>query len=161
MFFRTLIVLAIAAAALPAAGCGGGGDDGAGAANGSTATDGADRATGAKGEFVEAANAACFQRRKQMRQEFNALARNASETPSAVESLIERVIAPGLEAEVREIRALEPPPAETRQIEAILAAIQETVDQAQADPVEFTKHGPFSEVTKLANEYGLTACGRL
>jgi hypothetical protein len=165
MFSRALILLA--AALLAATGCGDGGDDqaaaGSRAADGSPVSDRTGSASGAKDRFMERANASCRQTRKQIQEEVQAiLAAGTAEPKAAVRRAIESVVAPGLRSEIGAVRALEPPSQDADRVQAILASIEQAVREAQADPAEFTSRlRPFVRPEKLANEYGLTACGRI
>jgi dienelactone hydrolase len=117
-----------------------------------------------KAKFVDAANAICVQSRRQMQERITALAERPNDkgTVALAPQLVDEIVAPGLEAEIRKIQTLPVPPDDTKQVQAILAVIQKTVDEAKANPTQLTaKARPFAEAERVANRYGLTACGRV
>lgn len=182
----TLIAAAALAALALIVGCGDDGDSGTspsgnaaanGDTSGSAAADGTDSAadgtdTGdsspagsSKAQFIEAANELCVQSRKSLQQDIAPFlsGKTGKKSPQVLaEEIISEVIAPDLEAQISEIRALDPSPSEEKQVEAILAAIQESVDRAEEDPLVFVRsERPMLKAEKLAREYGVQACGRL
>jgi hypothetical protein len=63
--------------------------------------------------------------------------------------------------EVAGIEALPAPSGDTEQVDAIVSAAQQGLDELKADPSLITAEGqdnPFAEANKLAKQYGLTAC---
>ena len=69
---------------------------------------------------------------------------------------------PALEAEVRAIRALGAPAGDEAQVEAIVAATEEGIEQMRADPVAVIDRGPpaaFRRAGRLARAYGSQECG--
>lgn len=89
----------------------------------------------------------------------------SSANPSSNQSeLVDDVIVPGFEAEVRELRELQPPVGDTHQVEGVLAAIEQTVDRLRkAPPIgpnsSFKANHPYRPAEEIAADYGLTACG--
>jgi hypothetical protein len=151
---RTLIASsAVALVALsPLSGCGD--DDG-----GDTASD--DAALIAKADFIQAANAACEQRNQQMQAKLKRLYAKAAGKPrdEAAREIIEEVIAPGFEAEAKDLRALEPPPGEEEEVDAVITAIEEMVARTRRDLAAGRKY-PYRKTENVAAAYGLPACGR-
>ncbi len=148
-----LMLLAMAAGA----GCGGSGAEAGGAP-----------AIG-KAEFVAKATRICKQNRKRfltaaLRAEQRAHLRTAADRARFEAENVERRLAPRLDTEIREIRALGAPSGDEGKVEAILSALQEVADFAAEDPkgfyeAQFKFHHPYRKVFKLADEYGIPACG--
>jgi hypothetical protein len=72
--------------------------------------------------------------------------------------MVNQVVIPAFEGELRDLKALNIPPGDGRDVSAIYAAIEEMIDEVRANP---TAQGfyPYTKAEKLAAKYGLTACG--
>jgi hypothetical protein len=75
-------------------------------------------------------------------------------------------VLPGMERRMEAVRALQPPLADAAQVDRILSAIEDVVDQAKADPKGFVYRQvhfkrPFHDANELAKHYGLSACARV
>jgi hypothetical protein len=123
-----------------------------------------------KSAFVEEANDVCTESNKEIQSQIQAFINNSSkggqlsksEEEEGLADLINEVVAPGMEEEIEDIRALGLPAGDEQQVEAILAAMQDAVERAQADPKAFGEQAePFKTPERLAVEYGLGACGGL
>lgn len=152
---------------------GGGGEppSGSGSPGGGKASSGAGGggppASGPKADFVAEANALCSKQRRQIKAEVNDIFQRAKGTgtqsqQTALRNLVTSAIVPGLEAEANGLRELDPPPGDEADIEALAAAIDAVVAEAQADPTAFLANSTaFNETRKLAREYGIGPCGTL
>jgi hypothetical protein len=142
-----------------------------GAESGGPAESGADGGSGAQvgsnAEFIEEANEICENGASQISIQSKPIFRKygnvkgkAAQEAGYVE-LIEEVIVPAVEKEIEEIRALGLPAGDEQELEAIFAAMEEVLNQAQKDPTAFNDRVPFEKSERLAVEYGLGSCGGL
>jgi hypothetical protein len=133
---------------------------GCGSEDGDGATAATDEALIAKSDFIQAANAACEERIKQMQAKIKKVyAKAAKKSRNAgAEDLIEEVVAPGFEGEVNDLSSLDPPPGDEQEVEAVITAIQEMVDRTKSDLAENRKY-PYRKTENVAAAYGLPACG--
>lgn len=157
----TMLLAVVAASALLMAGCGGDDDD----ATGETSAPPIKASSLSKAQFVERANVACSKEKEKLLGRAEAYRPPAgSQNQSAEEQLADRlkaVIVPTVEGEITAIRALGAPKGEEAEVEAILAAQRNGLEEVSAlDSVrsvnDVTIH--FDEARKLANEYGITTC---
>jgi len=82
--------------------------------------------------------------------------------PAEVRRVVLGVAVPALEAEVRAIRALGAPAGDDDEVEGIIAATEEGIEQVRADPVGVVDRGPppaFRRAARLARAYGSQECG--
>lgn len=162
------------------------GTDGAGSAGGSSDDGGTDKsdeaATGNGGgagsggdessaqdegesnaQFIAEANAICAKGTSEIQGQMQSyLTRKVSKGEESVVQgeIVNEVVAPVLEGEIEDIRALGLPPGDEEQVEAIFTAMQAVIDQASDDPPAFMQQKePFEEPEGLAKSYGLSACG--
>lgn len=141
-----LIALGVVCLALLAAGCGG---------NDSTSL--------TKAEFIKQGDAICKETDKSQNQKIRAYLAENPKTPST-KANTEKVISvafPQIKAEVEELAALDPPSGDEEEIEAIVAGVEEGLEEAEKNPVSTNKTGagnPFDEVGKLARKYGFKEC---
>lgn len=152
---------------------GGGGDNGSAAAGGE-GSDGGDRGDSSaveatsesKEEYVAKANALCKKRKLQVQADllrlFKRLSADGPPDPEANASkIVEEGVAPGLEAEVRELRELGAPEGDEDQVEELLTAIEASFGEAREDPEAFVNDpAAFMDTRRLAREYGIDQCGR-
>lgn len=146
--FHFIVVLIALSSVAVAAGCGSdGGSD-------------AEASADAKAAFVKQANAICAERGAEVRTKGVSIVKNAGSGPEAAPTreLVDDVVVPAFEKEIRELGALEPPPGDAEQVEAILSATQELIDRLQADPSERGIY-PYRRVEDLSAAYGLSKCG--
>lgn len=90
------------------------------------------------------------------------LKKNQEPSNAEKKELAETVAFPGIQKQIDGVRALGAPEGEEEQVEEIVDAAQEALDQAEEDPVAFVSEeesNSFAHVNKLSREYGLTTCG--
>jgi hypothetical protein len=139
---------------LVVAGCGGGGGDS------STSTSAISKAA-----FIRKADAVCSAGNKKMEVAFaHFLEENKNITrPSDAdyEALVGKVVAPNLEREIKEIRALGAPSGDEDRVDAILEALEEGLETAENDPqaAVSSSEAIFGIASRLGKEYGLEVCG--
>ena len=140
--------------ALAVAACGG--DDN----ESTTTTTGAEALT--KREFLRQADQICLSGDSRIEAAADDLVAQGGEPPpSEVRRIALRIVVPGLEAEVRAIRALGAPAGDEAAVERILSATERGIAEIEADP-ERAIEGPtpgLRRAGRLAREYGSAECG--
>lgn len=138
-------LVAVLAAALPAAGCGGGDDDEL-----------------TKAEFITQADAICKKAHDEFEQAFNqAFAGNQQPSQAELNKFAESTLVPGVQGEIDDISELNPPSADEDQVNAIIDAVQGGVNKIKADPGVLSpqvKFDPQKKGHQLAREYGMKEC---
>jgi hypothetical protein len=150
---RYLMAGVAVALALPLGACGD--DDEGGSASAS------DDAVIARADFIQAADAACEKRSEEMTQRAQRVVAKYSgepDSPKARRAVIEEAIAPGFEGEIRDLRALEPPPGDEEEIEAFITALEEMVARTRKDLAEGRNY-PYRKTENLGAAAGLPDCG--
>lgn len=139
--------------ALALAGCGGGGDDATYPAGVSRPLD--------KVEFLAEADRICASTNARVEAAADDLATGRRDPPPAeVRRVVIGVAIPALESEVRAIRAIGAPAGDEREIDAIIAATEEGIEQIRADP-QGALNGPppaLRRAGRLARSYGSAEC---
>lgn len=168
MSLRITALLALAlATGLIAAGCGDD-DDETTTSPTTTTTAGATGATGATGEplskeeFIAQADAICKAGDKEIDaagEEF--FSEGGSPGQAEEETFITETVIPNVQGQVDGIAALAPPEGDEDEVQAIVDAAQQAIDDVEADPsVLGTQGDPFAEANQLAQDYGLKVCGQ-
>lgn len=181
----SLCVLAIAAAvALTVGGCGGGGSSGSSSESTATATasgggkeasPGGKEASGggkqagggssslSKEEFIAKAGAICTREKTKGLEEMGEYVKQHPATGKAkleeIGEALQTVFLPAVQRQVDQIRALGAPAGDEDEVEAILDALEEAVQEAgQGTPSNGSFAKAFASSASLAREYGLAAC---
>ena len=128
-----------------------------------------------KAEFIRRADAICRKGGSQVQREFAAyVQRNSdavspespqSEQGAAAAEIIDTIYVPGNEKQIERIGSLSAPSGDEGEVKAILAAMQDGLDEASDRPLVFIRAGSpkgpaFTEARKLARAYGLADCGQ-
>jgi hypothetical protein len=153
-------IAGIAAIVVAATGCGGG--DSGQAASGSPL---------GKAAFVKKANALCeasYKKRLAAAQKAFREALKTSDKPrkELEYSIVRTIVAPRLQAQLDDLRALGAPRGDKKQVDAILDAVQELIDRVRVEPRAFFeavlhfKH-PDARAHRLAGEYGIKECSEV
>ena len=89
------------------------------------------------------------------------LSRRGRPDPARVKRVALGVAVPALEAEVRAIGAIEPPPGDEDEVRAILDATRRGIAQIEADPGRLVNGPPpgLREAKRSAKRYGSNECG--
>jgi hypothetical protein len=116
-----------------------------------------------KAAFIKSADAICQKADSKQKKAQIVFSEEHPETPTnALEEELALVGGlPPVQEEAEEIGKLTPPSGDEERVEAIVKGLEEAVAEAEAKPSLLLKGrspGPFSEVTKLAREYGFNAC---
>lgn len=182
-----LLAIAIAVAGITA-GCGSGSDDGS-SSDGSPGTtsegqsgdssegqsEGGSDASGGtdgggsidKATFVKKASAACQQQRQGALERVAAYqAKHRGEGRSEAElteDALKAVVLSTVAAEVAALRKLEPPSGEEREFEAVLAAVERDLEQAQKSSANSSSdevEGSFGASSKKLGQFGIPSCAK-
>lgn len=152
---RLIVTLAgFGAIAAIAAGCGSSSDESA--------------SSPTKAEFIAQADAICKQGNDEIEADFETFAKEngikENEEPSKAQGveISETILLPNIENQAEELRDLEVPNGDEAEISAMLASLDQGVEEAEEDPEAlFTaKSDPFGPANKKAKEYGLKVCGQ-
>jgi hypothetical protein len=115
-----------------------------------------------KAEFVRQADQICLSGDSRIEAAADDLVPAVGEpSPAEVRRIALRIVVPGLEAEVRAIRAVGAPPGDEAAVERILRATERGIAQIETDP-EGAIEGPppgLREAGRLARRYGSQQCG--
>ena len=146
--------LALAVLVLALAGCGGGeSDDDTYPAGVSRPLD--------KVEFLAEADRICASTNARIEAAADDLATGRADPPPAeVRRVVIGVAIPALESEVRAIRSIGVPAGDEREVEAIIAATEEGIEQIRADPQGVLEGPPpaLRRAGRLARAYGSAEC---
>ena len=147
------LIAVVAMAALLLAGCGGGGDD---SSSGKTIS---------KEDFIVKADAICKKGTERLQKAIFATLKHPQNLTKVSEDeqikIVTTAMAPNISREVKELRALGIPDGDEEKIDAMIGALEEGVETAEQDPQAVTKSSDvvFGISSRIAGEYGLTACG--
>jgi hypothetical protein len=150
---RIIAMLAGALAIAIVAGCGGGSDS---SSSSSSLT---------KAQFIKQADAICEKGDKETSKEVEAFVEENNvdtnkPTKKQQEEVITEVVAPNVQGQVEQISELGAPSGDEKKIEAMVDAVEEGVEEIEADPKKLIEgQNPLGKGSKLAKEYGLKACG--
>ncbi len=133
---------------------------------GSSSDDGTTALT--KAEFISQADAICKKGDNEIQSEFETFEKEnglkEGEEPSKAQKVevAETIVTPNIKGQSEALRALAAPSGDEDEISAMLDALDEGVEEAEADPAVLfsAKTTPFKPASKIAKEYGLTACGQ-
>jgi hypothetical protein len=152
-------LVCVAALGLLGAGCGGDDGDDDGAAQ--------DEATTVKGEltkpeYIAEGDQICAEGTARIAKE--ALDRYGDTQPSLeeIDEFAREVVAPVLQEQVDQLRALPPPKGDDETVAAIYAEVQEGIDALREDPsllASPASGGAFNDANRLAQDYGFRQCG--
>jgi hypothetical protein len=117
-----------------------------------------------KAEFIKQADALCVKGSEEIKAEA-ATSMKASESgkkgaSQAQFTLVEeKVLFPGFQREVEEVRALGAPNGDGSQVSKILDAFEKGIEEVEEKPVTFLSgESPLSKPSGLADKYGFKAC---
>jgi hypothetical protein len=160
---KSLALIAIVGA-LGFAGCGGDDDED----TSTTTTSGATGASGASGtsgasallpaDFIAEADAICKKADDEVDNAGQALGQDASQADQV--KFVKDVVAPSIEAQIDDVRALGAPDTGAEELSAFLDDADKAVDQIKADPESiFSGDDPFKGIEAQAKALGLEECG--
>jgi hypothetical protein len=147
-----LLLCGLSVVAFIAAGCGGGDDS---SSSGSIS----------KEEFIAKADAICAKSNKRMEAQLSKSLTNGGQitklTEADNEKFVTNVLIPNLSKEIDEIKALGVPGEDEERAKAMIAALEEGLETAEADPKTLAAGSSdivFGIASRLAGEYGLKVC---
>ncbi len=115
-----------------------------------------------KAEFIKQADAICKKAHDKFEKDFNAdFAGNQRPSQAELNKFAENTLVPGVQGEIDDISALEPPSGDEAEINAIIDAVQGGVDRIKADPGVLSPKVAFDPQKKghqLAKDYGMKEC---
>ncbi|MEO8092856.1 MAG: hypothetical protein ABI726_09135 [bacterium] len=115
-----------------------------------------------KGEFLFEADRICLATESEIEAAVDDYATGPEEPdPAQVRRVVGQIVVPSLRSEARAIALLEPPPADTGEVAAILEATRRGARELAADPLAAIDRPPASllEAERLARRYGSQECG--
>jgi hypothetical protein len=147
---RLFALSAVFVLALVAAGCGGGSD------------------SISKQQFITQADAICAKSNKQIQPQVVAYAKKvgwSGKTPptdAQATEIANTILIPSVQSQHDQIDALGAPSGQEQQVNAILTAVQDAIDQAKKDPTALMQSNDttFAKANQVAKDYGLTVCGQ-
>ena len=165
----TLLLVAVLALGLVAAGCGGDDDETTSTTSSTTTTgtSGASGATGAGGSperaaLIEEADAICTAGDKEIDEAAKEAFGDSQQEPSASdqEAFVEDTVVPNIQDQLDQLSDLDPPEADADEFQGIIDDAQSALDELADDPSVLTSgDDPFAEVNQRAQAFGLSACG--
>lgn len=153
---RGAFVAAAMVVALVVTGCGGGGDS-----SSSTTTTGSI----SKAAFIKKADAVCQKGTERMQQAILVFLKQHKDVkrPNKAQSeeLVGTAIVPSVKTEIKSLKALEVPEGDEEHVDAIISALEEGLETAEANPeaVVASSDAVFGISGRLAGEYGAEVCG--
>lgn len=117
-----------------------------------------------KGEFIKKADVLCEEADKAQEDAQRAFEQTFPEPSSGTlwqEKLVLDVGLPPVQTLAEELNELAAPSGDEEEISAIVQGMERAVDEASANPSSMLEEGsvgPFTQVLKLAKEYGFKAC---
>lgn len=148
---NTTLAMATAVIALGIAGCGS--DD--------SSSDSSSAATITKEDFLTQGNEICAAGNEEINAAAESTFGSRQPKDADIETFVNETVIPAAETQAEGIRGLGAPAGEEDQVNEILDAVDQAIEDAKADPLSVTsqKTDPFTDANKLAADYGLTECG--
>jgi hypothetical protein len=118
-----------------------------------------------KEEFIAKANAICKKGTARLQKAIFAALKNPRNLTKVSEAeqikIVTTAMVPNISREAKELRALGVPEGDEEKVDAMISALEEGVETAEQDPQAVTKSSDvvFGISSRIAGEYGLTACG--
>jgi hypothetical protein len=162
-----MVLLAAVASVLVAAGCGTDDDGGGETTAATTGPTGVTGATGgeplSKKEFIKQADAICAKGDDKIDRQASRTFGNQEPTEQEIEQFGAATVAPNIQQQIDDLRALTPPNGDEEDVAQILDAAQNGIDEIEQDPSLLNQGsdagGAFTEANRLAESYGLDDCG--
>jgi len=118
-----------------------------------------------KVEFVQRASTICKAAQERTTEEFGKYI-NENRIPTSGPGVTEKaadafriVFRPAIEKEIEVLGELEPPKSDQQSVNAILKAMNQGLEEAEKDPLEFIRtSSALTHASRLATAYGLPAC---
>jgi hypothetical protein len=157
-----IMITALLGAALLVAGCGG--DDTTSSSTTAAGASGASGASGAQGatgilpaDFADQANGICKAGNVELNAAFKQLG-PGKPSQADIENAVTDTIAPNIQGQIDDIRALGEPDQGADELNAFLDDAQSALDDVKADPSTLLQGDPFAKVNDEAKTLGLQEC---
>jgi hypothetical protein len=164
-----VLIAAVLASGLIAAGCGDDEEDTTTTATTTeeTGTTGTTGATGAaevtdRASLIEAADAICAAGDEEIDAAAQETFGDAQEEPpaAALEAFVTETVIPNIQDQLDQLRELEPPAEDAGEFTAVIDEAQTALDELESDPSAFVAgDDPFADANRAAQEFGLEDCG--
>lgn len=113
-----------------------------------------------KAEFLQKGNAICKSGGKEIDAKGKALFGGGKKpSPAQLQQFAKEDLIPGIQKQVDGIDNLTPPKGDEAKVNAIVASANADLKQGKANPKLLLSDKSFQRTDKLANAYGLKACG--
>jgi hypothetical protein len=165
---KRLCTLALLALLALVAGCGGGSKDESHATAEQAPNTGEITTHGkplSRVEFIKQASAICEAAKERASEEFSTYIRQNTIPTSGpgmvakAADVVNTVFGPDYELQIEKISGLGAPQGDKQRVDAILTAMQQGVERARQQPLQFIRHNTaLNQASKLAAAYGLNAC---
>ncbi len=107
----------------------------------------------------EQANAICAKGDKQINAEAEKVfSEDKQPSDAQLEKFAAETAIPNIQAQIDDVRDLEPPSEDEDQITEFLDAAQEDLDRSKEDPAFLVSDASFNEANRLGKSYGLDQC---
>ncbi len=118
-----------------------------------------------KAEFVNKASIVCKAAQERTTEEFgkyineNRIPTSGPGVAAKAADAFRVVFRPAVEKEIDALGELNPPQKDEQEVDTILAALQQGLDEAEDDPLEFIQtSSTFEDASRLAIAYGIPVC---
>ena len=153
------LLAALLAGLLLAAGCGG-----SSGSSGDEIT--VETGSLSKAKFIAKADAICEGARTEFLQKYTSFVEahkadlgDKQKEEALLGEMLETILGPNLEGQIKQISHLGAPKDYAPQVEAFLSALQQRIDEAQGNPVELTATAtPFKKAEDAARKAGMNGC---
>lgn len=137
-----VLVTLVAVTGFGLAACGGGGSD-----------------APTKDEYIAQADLICRDGDEAAAKKVESTFGNQPPTQSNLTAAVEDILAPNIQKQLEDLRALTPPEGDEDTVSAIYDELESGLDKILEDPASGVQSDPFGEASRLARDYGLTECG--
>jgi hypothetical protein len=120
--------------------------------------DGDEAASLTKEEWIAQADEICAQGNEEIGQQAGEVFGGGPPSAAEERRFAEEVVVPNIEEQVADVKALSPPEGDEEQVDAIIAAAEEGLAQAEENPLAINEDA-LDEATQLMAEYGSKVCG--
>jgi hypothetical protein len=122
-----------------------------------------------KAQFIKRADAICDESIEKVQLAGVAYLRDVEGSDKPYEAqqeeapkFIETVLAPQFEGQIDQVSSLGAPKGDEEEVAAVLEAMRQTLEEAEAEPVKFLQSvNPFEKAEKVGKKYGFENCGGL
>ena len=110
-------------------------------------------------EYIAEADAICQKADDELAATVESTFGSEEPTRQQVVAFVEDELVPSIEGQLDELRSLTPPEGDEDAVNAIYDALDQDIEAVAENPAAAVESPAFVESSRLAGEYGLTACG--